>query len=100
MTLDTPSAVAASLCWLARWRGPGSEYAAAAGVRHPQRCEWCDYPPEQLIRWIEEFNEADLIPGLDYSLAASHRVGGPFMRQSLDRQREQVDAAQYTPEPA
>lgn len=101
-TLDAPSAVAASLCWLARWRGLGRQYAAPATARHPRECGWCAYPPQTLIDWIEEFNDADLIRDdrtgallFDPAGQPLHRIGGEFHRLPRVQQRSLVDRAMY-----
>ena len=110
MRLDPPSAVAASICWLARWRSgtdrrtPGSQLAGiaatAVGLRHPSECGWCAYPSETLIDWIEEFNEADLVrtPGglaVDAAGQPIHRIAGRFHAMPRLEQRRLVDAAMY-----
>jgi hypothetical protein len=98
--MDPAAAVAASICWLARWRGVGAKFAKAATVRHPSRCAWCDYPPGYLVTMVEEFNDADLVydgNGVRFDSHGQplHRVGGRFHALPRERQRALVTAAQY-----
>lgn len=98
MTLDTPSAVAASICWMGRWRGNGEKFARVALERHPNPCGWCDYTPAQLIEWIEDYNEEDLMAGgrvLGSDGQPQHRLAGNFRRLSSSEQRALVDRAMY-----
>lgn len=46
--------VAASICWLSRWRGPMSSTMVLAKAErlHPDRCRFCTVPMESLIRDI------------------------------------------------
>lgn len=94
MIHEPPDVIAASICWLAHWRGIGAGLAGnAVGARHPRECAWCVYPPAELMRWIEDFNERDLIR--QNGRIIGHRMAGPFTRLPRDRQRELVDQAAY-----
>lgn len=96
MIREPAAAVAAAICWLARWRGMGKEYTPGSiGLRHPVECSWCIYPPDELILWIEEFNDLDLIRGRDYYLPSGHAIAADYMRLLPSKQRELTDAVLY-----
>lgn len=82
--LEPASAVAASLCWLARQRGlPNIPSVRAAVVqRHPMSCAWCDYEPPDLIRLIEDawddpvaMAKFDRLPRLEQRRLVDHAQG-------------------------
>lgn len=94
--LETPSAVAASICLLARWRS-GTDDAvskiavAAMGMRHPRPCGWCVYPSPELLRMVEEHSAAD----------SQGYLTQRFRSLTATAQRDLVDAAQgLEPAPA
>lgn len=82
MIRDPESAVAAAICYLSRSTAKGIGYNAG---RHPRRCGWCDYEPADLLRMVNDFNQADI----DGHLSA------PFRRLNANAQRSLVDAALY-----
>lgn len=86
MTLDTPSAVAASICFLARTSHVNLRFAEG---RHPTTCAWCVYERSDLIRMVDEFNTADM----------EGRASATFRRLNPNAQRTLVDAALYEAEP-
>ena len=49
---DPSSAVAASLCAMAR------AHFAGTTRRHPGPCSWCDWPPAQLTAMVDAYNAA------------------------------------------
>ena len=83
--MTTPAvAVAASICWLARQKGlptTGYELKRAVVERHPDTCDWCDWPLDDLLRMVKE---------LDHDSLEVRR----FSRESRDEQRRLVAEAQ------
>lgn len=84
MIRDAASAVAASICWLARWAN-SSPVKRLAAERHPASCGWCDWDRKDLMAMIEDFNQADI----------DGTVSLPFRRLSPNAQRSLVNAALY-----
>jgi hypothetical protein len=81
----TADVVAASICWLARWRSrvPGPT-GADVSVRHPGRCPFCGIAPAILLDSIEEFRVVD---------GADHAASAEFLALSAGEQRGLVDQA-------
>jgi hypothetical protein len=58
MYTDPAVIVAISCCWLVRSRkSPGPEFAAQTFQRHPETCQFCDFPLDVLMGYIVEFND-------------------------------------------
>lgn len=87
LAIDEPaSAVAASLCLVARDRGDRRT------PRHPETCSWCDWPADVLRSMLEAFNEW---AGYDERQGTYARhVARVFAELPQSRQAELVRAAQ------
>lgn len=101
---DPASAVAAAKCALARLfaegRAGGGVLRVSPRVFHPRECEWCGYPREELLRWVERFNawaqdvgDAEEDPRTFGEWVAPEAVR--FRRLRLSEQRRAVYVAQY-----
>ncbi len=90
--LDPPSAVAASLCLLAR-----SLSDRAVTSRHPRPCGWCDYPVAELRAMVDDLNEMTFDPKSGRYLTHDARA---FSELPRARQATLVAEAQsFEPEP-
>lgn len=81
--LDPQSAVAASICHLARLAGLPHVTAIRSAVvqRHQEPCGWCDYPLPELAGMIANFDDTS-------------RAAHAFRASRPETQRRLVDQAQ------
>jgi len=92
MTLDPPSAVAASKCLMARlWRtGTG---ALSPDAFHPRICAWDDYSRDDLTHLLADFNEEARYEPRSGRYMDS--VVETWRLQPHDAQARQIAAAQH-----